>query len=170
MARLIWSSTAIAWAVASLAFMAGATYWEPVAPLDWTAVIAYTVALVLLGLALVFVGLLVPSRKVRITAVIAAIPPIVTGLANLVEDGFDVDALGSVYVTGSLLTVAGLVVLAAALLVARAPRLAALCLLVIVGLFFVVAGGGLVLLVLFTALAARTAWFRSGPAAVADAA
>ena len=167
MARLIWITTGIFWAVASLVLLGGAVYYEPVTLLDWTAVIAYTAALVWLGLAIFCIGRLVPSALVRTTALIAAMAPIVTGLANLVEDGFDVAAASSVYVAGSLLTVVGLVALAVVLVQARALRLAVLCLLVIVGLFFVVDGGGVVILFLFEYLAGRTAWFRppSGQAA-----
>ena len=163
MARMAWITTGIFWAVASLLLVGGAAYYEPVTLLDWAAVLTYTAALVWLGLSIACIGRLVPSRPVRITALIAAVPPIVTGVANLVEDGFDVAAASSVYVAGSLLTVVGLVALAAALLWARATRLAALCLLVTLGLLFVVDGGGVVILLLLEYLAGRTAWFQAPP-------
>lgn len=163
MARLIWISTGIAWAVASLTQLAGAVYYDPVTLLDWTAVLAYTVALLWLGLSVWCIGWLVPSRAVRVVAVTAAIPPIVTGLANLAEDGLGLAGASSVYVTGILLTVLGLVVLAGALLWSRARRLAGLMALVTIGLFLVAFGGGVVLLLLFEYLAGRTAWFRPEP-------
>ena len=169
MARLIWITTGIFWAIASLVLLGGAVYYEPVTLLDWTAVIAYTAALVWLGLAIVCIGRLVPSRLVRITALSAALPPIVAGLANLVEDGFDVAAASSVYVAGSLLTVVGLIALVAALVWARATRLAALCVLVFAGLLFVAAGGGVVILLAFEYLAGRTAWFVPTSGHAADA-
>jgi hypothetical protein len=146
--------TGAAWAFRSLLEFASPQYYEPVTPLDWLAVLSYSVAFFLLAGSVTVLARLAPrTRFVRTAAAATVIGAVLAGAANLVEDGLDVQALGAAYVTGALLTLAGLLALAAALAVAGRRRLALVPLATAIGMMAFVAGGGVLVLVAWVWLA-----------------
>jgi hypothetical protein len=163
--RVVWLLAGGAWAARSLAF-ANPDYWDPVTVLDWSAVWLFTGALLLFALSLLLLGRLASSRQVMTVATVGAIGALVAGLANAIEDGFGVKALGTLYVVGFLTAGISLLPLAATLRQARCSRLARLAVLLFVGVLLFTVGGGLIILAGLGALAFAPAWFvRPDPAA-----
>jgi hypothetical protein len=92
--------------------VADPVYWEPVTTVDFIAVWTWSLAFVLLGVA---VPLLVRDargdRAMRIGGWVVAAAAVLTAVANGIEDGLDQEAWGSVYVVGSLTTLGGMLAL-----------------------------------------------------------
>ena len=162
MPKVVWLATGVAWAASSLLLLASPTYWEPATILDWAAVLAYTVAWLLLAPSVVLVSRLAEARRAHLVGAAIAVAAVVAGIANIVEDGLGVAGASEWYVYGILIATVLLVPFAYLFARERALRLAAFALALFIGIGFTAAGiGGLVVLVLFGALALRTEWFQS---------
>ena len=155
--RLTWVATGIAWAIGSGAQLAGAQSWSPVTALDWLAVWTFTTAWLLLAPAILFVAGLAPRRSIVLVASVVALGAAAAGIANAIEDGLDVDAVGTLYVVGSMTALLGVAVLAAVIARVGAPALAGWTAGLAAAMFLYVAGGGFVILALFGFLARRPA-------------
>jgi hypothetical protein len=109
-----WLLTGIVWAVSSLIRGVGhATYWAPVTPLDWGAVLTWSGGLVLLAASLLLAVGAVALRGPTATIVyLTAAGAATAAVANLLEDGVGVQGLGAVYVAGILVAWLGLALLA----------------------------------------------------------
>jgi hypothetical protein len=139
---LVWTGRSL------LAVAADPVYWDPVSVIDWIAVWAYSLALLLLALTLVTIA--ADSRSTRaahLIAGIAATAAAVTGIANGIEDAFNLEAVGPVYVFGALVTAGAMVGLAVALGVTRRPRWMVAVLLMAVGVVTMSVGFGALVLV-----------------------
>jgi hypothetical protein len=159
----LWLLTGVAWAVSSLIQLAKPAYWEPVTPLDWVAVISYSVAWLTLAPSIVLVGRLVRSARVAVCSLVVAGGAVATGVANAVEDGLGVPGWGAIYVTAVLIATIAMVALAIAFASVGAGRLAAWCVGLVVALFLVVVGGGVGVFVLFALLVLRPLAVQPGP-------
>ncbi len=84
---------------------------------------------------------------------------LVAGLANAIEDGLGVQALGTFYVVGFLTAGISLLPLAVRLRQARYLRLAGLSLAIFFGVLLLKVGGGLIILGGLSALAIAPTWF-----------
>lgn len=157
--RVIWLATGIAWASRSLMSLADPDYWDPVSTLDWSAVWLYSIAWLLMAPSVLLMARLAPTRLVLTCAAIVAAAAVVAGAANALEDGLGMRSLGSAYVVGVMVAWLGLVPLAVAFGLARAPRLAGLCVVLVVGIPLINTGGSVLILVGLGALAIRPAWF-----------
>jgi hypothetical protein len=159
MSRLIWLLTGGAWAGISLIAFADPDYRDPVTALDWSAVWLYSAALLLLTPSALLLGRLASSRTVMAVATVVAIGALVAGLANAIEDGLGVKALGTFYVVGFLTAWISLLPLAVTLRQARYSRLAGLTVALFFGVMLFTVGGGLIILGGLGALAIAPAWF-----------
>ena len=108
-------ATAVAWTAISLqTVLLHPSYWEPVSLVDWLAVFGYSAAWLLTAASLlVFREVTRGDVLLRRTIVVVAGACAITGIANALEDGFDVGGMGSVYVVGILSACLGMLVLAA---------------------------------------------------------
>ena len=159
-ARAFWLGTGVAWAGTSALLLAQPTYWEPVTFLDYAAVVAYAAAWMLLAPSAILIGRLAGGGATRALSLAIAGAALVAGAANLAEDGLRLEVARDAYVAGVLLATALLVPFAYLFARARANRLAALLLVLFVGVGFTAAGvGGLIVLLVFGALALRSEWF-----------
>jgi hypothetical protein len=164
LARVIWLATGIAWACRSLMSLADPDYLDPMTALDWGSVWLYSVAWLLMAPSVLLMGRLVPTRPILGCAAIVAIGAVLAGTANALEDGFGMGSLGTAYVVGVLLAWLGFVPLAVAFGLARALRLAGLCVVLVVAIPLINTGGSILVLIALGALAMRPAWFATpGP-------
>jgi hypothetical protein len=164
LSRAIWLATGIAWAVRSLMGLADPDYMDPVTALDWSSVWLYSAAWLLMAPSVLLIGRLAPTRPVLACASIVAIGAVLAGVANALEDGFEMGSLGTAYVVGVLVAWLGFVPLAVAFGLAHAPRLAGLCVVLVVGIPLINTGGSVLVLIALGALAIRPAWFATpGP-------
>lgn len=173
MTRIIWFLTGMAWAARSVMEFAHPDYWDPVTPLDWTAIWLYSAAWLLFAPAVLQMGRLASSRQVTTIATVVAFGAIAAGGANAIEDGFGVAWLGSLYVAGFMTAWIGLLPLAVALQRIRHTRLAGLSVLLFGGVLLFLVGGGLIILAGWGALAIAPAWFkqpRTAPTLAGDGA
>jgi hypothetical protein len=76
-------------------------YWSPTLPSDYASVVSFSAALVMLA-ACLWELRLYPTRAVTIGGAAASLGLFTAGVANLLEDGFGLRALGIVYVTAIL--------------------------------------------------------------------
>jgi hypothetical protein len=144
----IYLSTGLIWTGRSiLEVVAHPDYWDPVAAVDWIAVWTFSLALFLLAATLVGVAADSGSGGARrVIGGVAAVAALVAGLANAIEDGFDVEMAAPVYAVGALITVAAMVVFAVALGISGRPRWFAAVLLMVVGVVTISAGFGVLVL------------------------
>jgi hypothetical protein len=161
--RILWFVTGCVWAARSVLEFANPDYWDPVSALDWTAVWAFSAALLLLAPSVLLLGRLAPSSKVMITATIVALGALVAGLANGIEDGLGVEQLGTAYIFGFLVLWPGLAVLAVMFGIDGRARLVLLVGALVVGIALLTVGGGLIVLCAFGGVAAAPRWFQSVP-------
>jgi hypothetical protein len=158
---MVWLATGVAWAASSLILLARPTYWDPVTLLDWAAVIVHTLAWLLFAPSIVLVSRLAAARRAHLLGIAIASAALVTGIANLVEDGLRLAAANTWYLYGILVATVLLVPFAYMFARERATRLAAFSVLLFLGIGFTAAGiGGVIVLLLFGALALRTEWFQ----------
>jgi hypothetical protein len=168
--RAIWLLTGITWAAASLILQAHPDYWDPVTTLDYAAIVVYSAAWLTFAPSTIFIGRLASlSSVVTICRVIAA-GAVVAGASNLLEDGLNVPGAGTFYILGFFAAWLGLLVLAWAMARAGASRVAALVVVLFLGIALLVAAlGGVIVLAAFIALAARPSWFLEEPNSLAPA-
>ena len=155
----------LAWGFRSVLALGHPVYWEPATALDWVAVVSYSVALMLLALAMVVLPELAGRRRaVQVASWFVAIAALVTAVANLAEDAFDLSSFGAAFVGGALALFGALLVLAVILAAARPRALALVPLATLMGIGTMEAGGGALVLVAWLAVAVL-AWRRSRPSA-----
>jgi hypothetical protein len=157
--RILWLLAGGARAAASSILLANPSYWDPATTLDWAAVWLFTAALLLLGPSVLALARLTPSRSTMAAAVVIAIGAIAAGVANALEDGLGVKAMGTLYVIGFLTAGLSLPALAAAFRHAGASRLAGLSLALFLGVLLFTIGGGLIILFALGAIAVSPSWF-----------
>lgn len=164
-ARIVWLATGLVLAACSLIRLGHPDYWDPVTSFDYLAVWSWSLAWILLGLAVAFVGRIAPAGTVRRISTVVAVASIATGIANGIEDGLGQRAWGTVYVVGSLTAWFGLLVLGAALFGEGLRRLG-IAVAAIFGLLFLGAAESAVSIAaavatigIFGGLALRPAWF-----------
>lgn len=158
--RIVWLLTGVVWAAHSLIGFADPNYWDPVTALDWSAVWVFSAALLLLAPSVLLLGRLASSRESMIAATVVASGAVVAGVANAVEDGLGVEAVGVLYVIGIL--TAGFALLwplAVTLGKAGSSRLAMLSVALFVGVVLATLGGGVVVLCGLGAAAVAPRWF-----------
>ena len=148
-ASVVYLALGLTWTFRSvLEVVAHPDYWEPVTSIDWIAVWSYSLAFVLLAIAApVLAQQAGPRRTVLAPAWVVAAGALVTAIANGIEDGVGIESWGSVYVAAVLITLLGLVVLAAALLMVQRPRYAGVVVLWTVGFALVTTPFGFVALI-----------------------
>lgn len=159
-APLLFALTGIAWAARSVLSLWSPNYHAPATMLDWLAVVSFSVALLLLSVAIWPFARLVPSTfHVHLTTGLAACASAMAGAANFIEDGLrmNVNAAGTVYAVGAVVAALSLVGLAVAVAAAGRWRLALVPLATAVGFGLVERGGGLIVLAAWGALAVA-AW------------
>lgn len=158
LSRLVWLVTGAIFAIRSLIEFAHPDYWDPVTPLDWSAVWLTSAGWILFAPSVLLLGRLASSRRVMIVATVVATGALVTGLANAIEDGFGVSALGTFYVLGFFTAWFGLLPLAMMFGRAGLSRLARLSVALFLGIILSTVGGGIVILVALGSVAVATRW------------
>jgi hypothetical protein len=167
--RWVWIATGVAWALSALIPLAQAAV-SPLTDLRPLTAVAYSVAWLLFAGSAVLLGRLAEDRRAHLAGIAIGVAAAVTGLANLVVNVAGVAGLAEWYSYGILLATVLLVPFSYLFARERLLRLTALTLGVFLAIGFAppVLGGVLVLL-LFAALALRTPWFESrGEPAVAE--
>lgn len=170
--RRILAATVVVWSVVAAARCAigalGADYWDPVATLDYAAIWTYSAVLGLsAAIALLVTWFVRSDRRVLVAGSVAGAGFAITGVANGIEDGFDVPSLGTVYVVAVLVGLLGQIVLAVVLRVAGAGLLAGLAALVLAPLILQASWAG-VLVVVPAAWIAWRLWRSSSWRAVVE--
>ena len=107
-ARVVWLITGVVWAVSGLVLLTDVEYWDPVTSLDYVAVWSYSLGWLGLAVSILLLAGLVASRPVAIVAVVVALGAAAAGIANGIEDGLGMKALGTLYVIGVLVAAFGL--------------------------------------------------------------
>jgi hypothetical protein len=144
-------------------------FWEPVTDLDYAAVWTHSLALMLVAPALVI--LVRRSRAgsaATIVALVSAGAAVVTAVANAIEDGFDLEGFGTLYVLAILPFLFGLIVLAILLFRGDHAAFGFVPLLTILGLFAYDAGGGIVIGATWVVFGILVLVGRTAPASMAE--
>ena len=168
--RPVWLATGVAWAASALLSLAQPPVTPP-APMSPVAALVYSVAWLLLAWSVVLVSRLADARRTHAAGLAIAIAAAVTALANLAVNVLGVPGLSDWYVYGILIATVLLVPFAYLFARERLLRLTLFSLALFLAIGFVPpVFGGLIVLVLFGALALRTAWFEArGPSPAAEA-
>ncbi len=127
--------TGAAWIAQALVGLTAPAYYSPETTLDYAAVVAYTLGLVLLG-ACVRTMRARAGRMSSAAASAAAAGLFTAGVANLLEDGFGMP-VGWLYIAAVLTAILALIALCAALVRERSWRPAMLTAATLGGLFLV---------------------------------
>jgi hypothetical protein len=109
----------VLWAVLGWIATTNPIYWSPSSPFDYASVVSFSAALIALAACLWELRVF-PTRAVTVGGAAAALGLFTAGVANIVEDGFGLGALGVVYVTGILVGTLALIPMGVGL--ARASR------------------------------------------------
>jgi hypothetical protein len=145
----------VLWAVRSLQSFTEPNFTDPESASDWWAVVSVSLALALLPAGMVLlVGLSQPvNRTLGVLLVLAALGSATAAIANVVEGGLGVDAVGNVYY-GSILLLLLTMLALAGVLVAGSPRWpGAAVLATLIGLILLESGGGVLILLVWGAAA-----------------
>jgi hypothetical protein len=94
------------------------TYWAPTTLVDYTAVLLFSAAALVLGICIARLGV-GGTAVAQFAAKVGAMSALATSLANLIEDGLGIQAFSYVFVLSVLVTLIALLLLGAAL--ARTP-------------------------------------------------
>jgi hypothetical protein len=165
-ASMVYLALGLAWTFRSLLeVVAHPEYWEPATTLDWIAVWSYSLAFLLLAIAVPLLARQAATRRiVDAIAWVVAAGALLTALANGIEDGVGLESWGQIYVAAVLVTLAGSLTLAAALWIDQRPRFAVVVALWTAGFAFTTFGVGfLVLLGSVIAIDARRRTFSAAP-------
>ena len=165
--------TGVTWAVRSVqAVLVDPDYVIPVTAADFFAVYSYSAAWLLTAASLVTLHEVARPALGRSSAAILVVAAAcaVAGLANAVEDGLQLKALGLVYVIGALVGGFGMFGLAALLWQGSARRLALVPAIGGIAMVTITIGGGVLGLVAWPGFAAFLARERSSPRVAASAA
>jgi hypothetical protein len=157
--RAAWLLAGIAWAVRSLLELARPNYQDPVNPLDWAAVLSFSLAWILSASAALLLCRDVGARSVRAIGLLFAIAAIVAAVANLAEDALGQSWGGVPYIVGFLVAWLSLIPLAIAIWLSPARRAALLPLALFGSIALFNVGGGLLILVVAAAYAIAGRWF-----------
>ena len=161
LSRVVLFATGVVVGARSLLEFAHPDYWDPVTALDWAAVWLTSIGWILFALSILWLGRLAPTRSVIAASLVVAAGAILTGAANVLEDGFGFKALGTFYVIGIM--TAGLMLpgLAWAFRSAHRPRLGWLSIALFVGILLTNVGGGVLVALSLWSVAAFPAWYGS---------
>jgi hypothetical protein len=142
-AGAVFIAAGLVWAFRSLQSFTDPQFTDPQSLNDWAAVLALSLAMWLLVPAL----LVLPQPSVaRWAARFAAAAAAVVGLANLAEDGFDVESAGVGFALGNAVLLLSCVAMSV-LCLAKSPRWAAVVpAATVIGLLQLENAGGLVIL------------------------
>jgi len=157
-ARALWFAAGVTWAVRSLMVFAHPAYTDPVSPLDWFAVWSFSVAFLLIGLAIVTSPALTPTRASRRTALVVALAAAVAGIANALEDGLGVEKMFTVFAISALIALYGPFLVAVIIAIGQRYRLAGWWAGVGLGFFTFPIGGSVIVLAMALVLTVRTGW------------
>lgn len=103
----------IAFGVRGVIALQDPDFWEPVTDLDYAAVWTHSLAILLAAPALVIlVRQAQAGRAATTVAWIMAVGGVLTAIANAIEDGFDQESFGALYIIGSVPFFFGQIVLA----------------------------------------------------------
>jgi predicted membrane-bound dolichyl-phosphate-mannose-protein mannosyltransferase len=159
--RPVWLATGAAWAVSSVLSLALPTATPP-APMAPVAALVYSIAWLLLAWSVVLLSRLADARRTHLAGLAIGLAAAVTGVANLVVNVLGVPGLSEWYLYGILIATVLLVPFAYLFARERLLRLTVFSLALFLAIGFVPpALAGLVALLLFGALALRTAWFET---------
>jgi len=121
-------------------------FWEPVTDLDYAAVWTHSLAILLAAPALVILVRQAEAGPVATTvAWIMAVGGVLSAIANAIEDGFDQEAFGVLYVVGSVPFFFGQIVLAILLGTGKRPAFALVPGLTFFGAITYDGGGGILI-------------------------
>jgi hypothetical protein len=115
----------LVWAVLAWIGTMDPVYYSPVSVVDYASVASFSAALITLA-ACVWDLRVFPSRAVTVGGAAAAIGLSIAGVANLIEDGFGVGALGVAYVAGIVVGTFALIPTGVGLLLRNGTRWIAL--------------------------------------------
>lgn len=122
-------------------------YVDPVSDSDWLSIWLYTAAWLLTAVSLlIFREVAGDNRILRLAIASVAIASLTTGVANAIEDAFEVAGFGLVYVAAVLVAGLGMLVLAGMTLFADSRRLAFVPALGGLAAISMVVGGGVLAL------------------------
>ena len=158
-------ATGIAWTVVSLHSVGfHPNFWDPSTLSDWFAIWAYSAAWLLTAASLlVFRQVAAGDDALRAAAVVVAVTSAATGIANALEDGFEVSGMGAVYVTGILSSFFGMLILAAMTRSSAIRPLAFVPLFGALAAFGMVLGGGFLALIAWPGLGVALVRARRAP-------
>lgn len=139
-----------------------ANYLEPTTTLDWIALWSWSTASVSLGVSVLLLARLAPSRLVMGVAIVIAAGGLVAGVANALEDGYGMTEMGIFYIIGFAALWLGLLGLAMSFLQSGSARLAALSVALFVGVTLFPVGGAFVILLALCAVTVAPPWFSAG--------
>jgi hypothetical protein len=146
----------IAFAVRALLWLGGPTYWDPESPLDWLAIVTWSLALLsLVPGTWLLVAIVGPVRSVVVTGSLVVTMALTAAFANLVEDGLSIGLFGGLYVLSLLGLAFALGIFSIALALARQLWLSLIPLLTVTGLLATEIGGLFVVAATWLALAWR---------------
>jgi hypothetical protein len=158
----------IAFGVCGVITLQDPIYWEPVTGLDHAAVWTYSLALLLAGPALVILARQARAgRAASYLAWIMAGAAVIAAVANAIEDGFDQEGFGVLYIAGSLPFVFGQVVLAIMLGVGDRKAFALVPTLTFLGLVAFNSGGGILIGLTWAAFGLLVLVGRTTPTSIA---
>jgi hypothetical protein len=157
--RAAWWLTGIAWAARSLLEFARPNYYEPGSPLDWSAVISFSLAWMLSAVAVLLFARDLGTLPVRSVSVVFAFAASVAGLANLVEDALGLSWGGTPYIVGFLVAWISLIPLAIVVWRTGSRRVTILPVALFASIALFNSGGGLLILFVATAFAMAPSWF-----------
>jgi hypothetical protein len=132
----------VSWCAYGAIVLQDPDYWDPVTVLDHASIWMYSLSLVLAGPA--FIILVRQARAGEGAAAIAwilAVAGLVTGVGNAIEDGFDQEAFGTVYLAGVTPFFLGQIILAILLGLGERKAYALVPLLTFGGALFFEQGG-----------------------------
>ncbi|MEO5885046.1 MAG: hypothetical protein ABIQ58_05975 [Candidatus Limnocylindrales bacterium] len=109
----IYVTMGLSWAGRTLLEFTGPQYYHPVTTLDFVAVWSYSLALGLLGLAVLLLARDARAgRSVMIAALVTGLAALTAAVANGLEDGAGLPGFGSLYVPAVITALLGLITLA----------------------------------------------------------
>ena len=136
----------IVFSVRGLIALQDPDFWEPVTDLDYAAIWTHSLAFLLVAPALVIlVRQAQAGSAATAVAWVIAWAAVLTAVANAIEDGFDLEGFGTLYVLAILPFLFGQILLAFLLFRGDHKAFGLVPMLTILGLFAYDAGGGIVI-------------------------
>ncbi len=106
---VVFTATGLLFGASSLVMLGDPNFQHPATALDWFATLSLSAALLALAVALPMLARLVGGRRLYLVSVFGAFGAAVAGIANLVEDGLQLDWAFLPFIAGALIVQVGLV-------------------------------------------------------------